>query len=49
LHAQALTLAALAGAAVVEFYDRKAKAGAGGEPKDRYSKFLPIDTYAHKD
>ncbi|KAM3704779.1 hypothetical protein ACJW31_03G031300 [Castanea mollissima] len=50
LHAQALTLAALAGAAVVEFYDRKARGGAGGELKDdRYSKFLPIDTYSHKD
>ncbi|KAK7827578.1 hypothetical protein CFP56_030993 [Quercus suber] len=50
LHAQALTLAALAGAAVVEFYDRKARAGAGGEQKDdRYSKFLPIETYSHKD
>ncbi|XP_059651041.1 uncharacterized protein LOC132298667 [Cornus florida] len=36
LHAQALTLAALAGAAVVEYCDQK-----GGTKADRYPKFLP--------
>lgn len=44
LHAQALTLAALAGAAVVEYYDHKS-----GSKTDRYAKFLPADPYAHKD
>ncbi|KAI5658719.1 hypothetical protein M9H77_27512 [Catharanthus roseus] len=44
LHAQALTLAALAGAAVVEYYDHKS-----GKNQDRYAKFLPIDTYSNKD
>ncbi|XP_059648480.1 uncharacterized protein LOC132294588 [Cornus florida] len=44
LHAQALTLAALAGAAVVEYYDHKT-----GAKADRYAKFLPVDTYSHKD
>ncbi|XP_044498058.1 uncharacterized protein LOC123220108 isoform X1 [Mangifera indica] len=44
LHAQALTLAALAGAAVVEYYDRKS-----GQKADRYSKFLPADAYTHKE
>lgn len=44
LHAQALTLAALAGAAVVEYYDNKS-----GAKSDRYAKFLPMDAYAHKD
>ncbi|XP_052193567.1 uncharacterized protein LOC127802003 [Diospyros lotus] len=41
LHAQALTLAALAGAAAVEYYDHKTKK----EPKaDRpYAKFLRLD------
>ncbi|XP_010546730.1 PREDICTED: uncharacterized protein LOC104818724 [Tarenaya hassleriana] len=43
LHAQALTLAALAGAAAVEYYDHKT----GG--KDRYPKFLPQDNLSHKD
>lgn len=42
LHAQALTLAALAGAAVVEYYDHKAR----GKTTDRYAKFLPLDTYS---
>ncbi|KAK9291862.1 hypothetical protein L1049_019812 [Liquidambar formosana] len=45
LHAQALTLAALAGAAVVEYYDHKSS----GAKQDRYAKFLPMDTYSHKD
>ncbi|KAL2490461.1 Hypoxia-responsive family protein [Abeliophyllum distichum] len=44
LHAQALTLAALAGAAVVEYYDHKA-----GKNSDPYAKFLPLDTYSQKD
>lgn len=44
LHAQALTLAALAGAAVVEYYDHKS-----GSKTERYAKFLPADAYAHKD
>ncbi|KAH7846542.1 hypothetical protein Vadar_015182 [Vaccinium darrowii] len=44
LHAQALTLAALAGAAAVEYYDRKS-----GSKADRNAKFLPMDTYSHKD
>ena len=44
LHAQALTLAALAGAAVVEYYDHKS-----GIKADRYAKFLDMDTPAHKD
>ncbi|GFZ07077.1 hypoxia-responsive family protein [Actinidia rufa] len=44
LHAQALTLAALAGAAVVEYYDHKS-----GAKTDRYPKFLPMDAYSRKD
>ncbi|KAI3827890.1 hypothetical protein L1987_01979 [Smallanthus sonchifolius] len=45
LHAQALTLAALAGAAVVEYYDHNS-----GAKSERYAKFLsPIDSYSHKD
>ncbi|KAJ4719452.1 Hypoxia-responsive family protein [Melia azedarach] len=44
LHAQALTLAALAGAAVVEYYDHKT-----GSKAERYAKFLPADAYSHKD
>ncbi|KAE9458960.1 hypothetical protein C3L33_09124, partial [Rhododendron williamsianum] len=44
LHAQALTLAALAGAAAVEYYDQKS-----GSKADRYAKFLPMDAYSHKD
>ncbi|XVF57526.1 hypothetical protein PTKIN_Ptkin06aG0212600 [Pterospermum kingtungense] len=44
LHAQALTLAALAGAAAVEYIDHRNK------PKvDPYAKFLPVDRYAHKE
>ncbi|XP_015875019.2 uncharacterized protein LOC107411869 [Ziziphus jujuba] len=44
LHAQALTLAALAGAAVVEYYDHKS-----GAKAERYAKFLQVDPYTHKD
>ncbi|XP_076919787.1 uncharacterized protein LOC143580726 [Bidens hawaiensis] len=45
LHAQALTLAALAGAAVVEYYDHNS-----GAKTERYAKFLsPVDSYSHKD
>ncbi|XWS58151.1 hypothetical protein CRYUN_Cryun08bG0010200 [Craigia yunnanensis] len=44
LHAQALTLAALAGAAVVEYYDHRNKPKA-----DPYAKFLPVDRYSHKE
>ncbi|MFQ6635212.1 hypothetical protein Gotur_011574 [Gossypium turneri] len=44
LHAQALTLAALAGAAAVEYYDHRNRAEA-----DPYAKFLPADGYSHKD
>ncbi|XP_010464082.1 PREDICTED: uncharacterized protein LOC104744691 [Camelina sativa] len=43
LHAQALTLAALAGAAVVEYYDHKTEA------TNRYPKFLPPENISHKD
>ena len=43
LHAQALTLAALAGAAVVEYYDHRT-----GKKEDQYAKFLP-NSYPHKD
>ena len=39
LHAQALTLAALAGAALVEYYDHKS-----GAKADRYAELVP-----HKD
>ncbi|KAF8097976.1 hypothetical protein N665_0278s0037 [Sinapis alba] len=39
LHAQALTLAALAGAAAVEYYDHKTGA------TDRYPKFLKPDNF----
>ncbi|XVE63072.1 hypothetical protein DITRI_Ditri06bG0170300 [Diplodiscus trichospermus] len=44
LHAQALTLAALAGAAVVEYYDHRTRTKA-----DPYAKFFPVDGYSHKD
>ncbi|KAK9139336.1 hypothetical protein Scep_009017 [Stephania cephalantha] len=45
LHAQALTLAALAGAAVVEYYESRS-----GVKADRYSKYFPpMDARAHKD
>ncbi|KAF7817927.1 HIG_1_N domain-containing protein [Senna tora] len=40
LHAQAFTLAALAGAAVVEYYDHKS-----GAKTERYAKFLPVENY----
>ncbi|KAI3953336.1 hypothetical protein MKW92_050405 [Papaver armeniacum] len=42
LHAQALTLAALAGAAVVEYYDHKS-----GAKAERYAKFLPPMEHSH--
>ncbi|XVF41860.1 hypothetical protein PTKIN_Ptkin01aG0314500 [Pterospermum kingtungense] len=38
LHAQALTLAALAGAAVVEYYDHRNRRKA-----DPYAKYFPVD------
>ncbi|KAH7856543.1 hypothetical protein Vadar_002640 [Vaccinium darrowii] len=44
LHAQALTLAALAGAAVVECYDHRT-----GAKEERVAKFLDLDGNAHKD
>ncbi|KAF3784074.1 hypothetical protein EJ110_NYTH31032 [Nymphaea thermarum] len=45
LHAQFLTLAALAGAAVVEYYDHKT-----GTKADKYArKFSQFDAQAHKD
>ncbi|CAA3010978.1 induced by hypoxia [Olea europaea subsp. europaea] len=44
LHAQALTLAALAGAAVVEYYDHKA-----GKNANPHAKFFPLNTYSHKE
>ena len=44
LHAQALILAALIGAVVVEYYDHKSWI-----KTDRYAKFLDMDTLAHKD
>ncbi|KAK1277922.1 hypothetical protein QJS04_geneDACA007247 [Acorus gramineus] len=45
LHAQALTLAALAGAAVVEYYDRRSSVKA-----DRYAKqYLTMEAYPQKD
>ncbi|KAM1111099.1 hypothetical protein ACFX13_010480 [Malus domestica] len=40
LHAQALTLAALAGAAVVEYYDHKT-----GAKHDKYAKYFPIEDF----
>ncbi|PON52099.1 Hypoxia induced protein, domain containing protein [Trema orientale] len=43
LHAQALTLAALAGAAVVEYYDHRT-----GKKADQYAKFLQ-NSYPNKD
>ncbi|GAB4835794.1 hypothetical protein Ancab_000710 [Ancistrocladus abbreviatus] len=43
LHAQALTLAALAGAAAVEYYDHKSGAKPGPYPK-----FLPLDNHSPK-
>ncbi|GAA0147172.1 hypothetical protein LIER_06938 [Lithospermum erythrorhizon] len=45
LHAQALTLAALAGAAIVEYYDHKS-----GAKAERVAKFLNLDAHQnHKD
>lgn len=44
LHAQALTLAALAGAAVVEYYDHRSEAKA-----ERVAKFLEMDQHTTKD
>ncbi|RRT55891.1 hypothetical protein BHE74_00030811 [Ensete ventricosum] len=47
LHAQALTLAALAGAALVEYYDHST---GSGSKVNRYAKqFLTMDTQAQKD
>ncbi|KAI4378933.1 hypothetical protein MLD38_016350 [Melastoma candidum] len=43
LHAQALTLAALAGAAMVEYYDHQT-----GKKADRYAKYLNLDDHHHK-
>lgn len=43
LHAQALTLAALAGAAVVEYYDHKS-----GAKTERVAKFLDLKENQHK-
>ncbi|KAL8167182.1 hypothetical protein V2J09_008681 [Rumex salicifolius] len=43
LHAQALTLAALAGAAVVEYYDHKS-----GAKAERVASFLETDDHARK-
>ncbi|XP_052189499.1 uncharacterized protein LOC127799477 [Diospyros lotus] len=44
LHAQALTLAALAGAAVVEYYDHRS-----GAKQERVAKFLGANGHPHKD
>ncbi|XP_022719448.1 uncharacterized protein LOC111277331 [Durio zibethinus] len=44
LHAQALTLAALAGAAVVEYYDHRNRTKA-----DPYASYLSVDAYSHKE
>ncbi|EYU45551.1 hypothetical protein ABFS83_14G008600 [Erythranthe nasuta] len=44
LHAQALTLAALAGAAVVEYYDHKT-----GAKAERVAKFLDLNDQPHRD
>lgn len=44
LHAQALTLAALAGAAAVEYYEHKS-----GAKNDRHAKYLPIKSFTHKE
>ncbi|KAL6526512.1 hypothetical protein OROGR_015602 [Orobanche gracilis] len=44
LHAQALTLAALAGAAVVEYYDHKT-----GTKAERVAKFLDLNEHPHRD
>ncbi|KAK6146178.1 hypothetical protein DH2020_020047 [Rehmannia glutinosa] len=44
LHAQALTLAALAGAAVVEYYDHKT-----GAKAERVAKFLDLNEHRQRD
>ncbi|KAK4748815.1 hypothetical protein SAY87_015401 [Trapa incisa] len=44
LHAQALTLAALAGAAAVEYYDHKT-----GSKAEGYTKYIPMETFSNKD
>ncbi|KAK4737688.1 hypothetical protein R3W88_001385 [Solanum pinnatisectum] len=44
LHAQALTLAALAGAAVVEYYDHSS-----GAKAERVAKFLQPHAHSHKE
>ncbi|CAL5415511.1 unnamed protein product [Camellia sinensis] len=44
LHAQALTLAALAGAAVIEYYDHRT-----GAKQERVAKFLDLDRLPRKD
>ncbi|KAL1539105.1 hypothetical protein AAHA92_27769 [Salvia divinorum] len=44
LHAQALTLAALSGAAIVEYYDHKS-----GAKAERVAKFLDIKENPHRD
>ncbi|KAG6432139.1 hypothetical protein SASPL_100321 [Salvia splendens] len=43
LHAQALTLAALSGAAIVEYYDHKS-----GAKTERVAKFLDLKQNQHK-
>ncbi|KAL3812898.1 hypothetical protein ACJIZ3_014166 [Penstemon smallii] len=43
LHAQALTLAALAGAGIVEYYDHKT-----GAKAERVAKFLELNEHPHK-
>ncbi|CAN4108819.1 unnamed protein product [Withania somnifera] len=43
LHAQALTLAALVGAAAVEYYDHKT-----GKNVERYPRFINMDSFAQK-
>ncbi|KAI4295186.1 hypothetical protein MLD38_040565 [Melastoma candidum] len=47
LHAQALTLAALVGAAAVEYYDHKTRPPQAADPYARYH--LPIKTFSTKD
>ncbi|KAH7666724.1 Hypoxia induced protein domain-containing protein [Dioscorea alata] len=47
LHAQALTLAALAGAAVVEYYDHKS--GKGSKVNNYAQQFLVMDSQTRKD
>eukprot|EP00262_Sarcandra_glabra_P017134 TRINITY_DN5779_c0_g1_i1.p1 TRINITY_DN5779_c0_g1~~TRINITY_DN5779_c0_g1_i1.p1 ORF type:complete len:108 (+),score=10.63 TRINITY_DN5779_c0_g1_i1:77-400(+) len=48
LHAQALTLAALAGAAVVEYYDHRSGAKADRYAERYANQFLPMDANPHK-